>query len=97
MKLRFTLRARLDLNEIGDRIRAENPRAALAVRDAILRSLQTLTSFPEIGRQQTVEGVRKLVTGRYGYLVYYTVDPAADAVVILSIRYPARRREYSDA
>jgi toxin ParE1/3/4 len=97
MKLRCTPRARLDLIEIRDRIRGENPRAALAVRSAILRSLQMLSNFPDIGRRQTVEGVRKLVTSRYGYLVYYTVDRNADAVVILTIRHPARQRPYSDA
>src|SRR5437016_5091815 len=39
-----------------------NPSAALAVREAMLRSLQSLTLFPVIGRPQSVEGVRKLVT-----------------------------------
>jgi len=50
----------------------------LAVRAAILRSLQNLTLFPAIGRPQNVEGVRKLVTRRYRYLVYYTVDEKAE-------------------
>ena len=74
MKLRFTPRATRDLVGIADYLRTRNPTAALAVRDAILRSLQNLTLFPAIGRPQSVEGVRKLVTPKYRYLLYYTID-----------------------
>ena len=96
MKLRFTPRATRDLTEIADYIRAHNPVAALRVRGAILQSLQNLLR-PEIGRRQTIEGVRKLVTRRYPYFVYYTIDKAAEEIVILTIRHPAREREYEDA
>jgi plasmid stabilization system protein ParE len=57
----------------------------LRVRTAILQSLQILTVFPFIGRQQDVEAVRRLVTRRYRYLVYYTIDEESEEVVILSI------------
>jgi toxin ParE1/3/4 len=96
MKLRFTPRATADLITIADYIRARNPAASLAVRDAILSSLKSLALYPEIGRRQTVEGVRKIVTRRYGYLVYYAVDRANEEIAILTIQHPARRREYSD-
>jgi plasmid stabilization system protein ParE len=97
MKLRFTERATQDLVDIADYVREHNPQAALRVRDAILESLQNLVLFPHIGRQQTVERVRKLVTRRYPYLVYYTTDDDADEIVILAIQHPAREREHSDA
>lgn len=96
MRLRFTPRAAADLLAIAEYIRARNPDAALAVRDAILGSLQTLVRFPEIGRRQNVEGVRKLVTHKYRYLVYYAVDRAHDEIAVLTIQHPAHRREYSD-
>jgi toxin ParE1/3/4 len=96
MKLRFTQRATSDLISIGDYIRARNPVASLAVRDAILSSLQALALYPEIGRRQTVEGVRKIVIRRYGYLVYYAVDHANDEIAILTIQHPVRRREFYD-
>ena len=96
MNLRFTRRATRDLADIADYLRTRNPPAALAVRDAILRSLQNLTHFPAIGRPQNVEGVRKLVTPKYRYLVYYTIDEGAEEVVILTIQHPARSREYRD-
>jgi plasmid stabilization system protein ParE len=64
VKLRFTSRAVRDIAEIAKYIRAENPPAAERVRASILRAFQTLASFPEIGRTQSVRTVRKLVTGR---------------------------------
>jgi plasmid stabilization system protein ParE len=67
-----------------------------AVRSAILRSFEDLTLFPAIGRLQNVEGVRKLVTRKYRYVVYYMIDEGAEEIVILTIQHPARRREYRD-
>ena len=97
MKLRFTRRAVQDLADIADYIRKQNPQAALRVRAAILESLQNLVLFPQVGRQQKVEGVRKLVTRRYPYLVYYTADESAEEIIIITIQHPAREREHSDA
>ncbi|RAI38065.1 type II toxin-antitoxin system RelE/ParE family toxin [Rhodoplanes roseus] len=96
MKLRYTREAVADLIGIADDIRAHNPAAALRVRAAILDSIGKLVLFPRVGRRQTVEGVRKIVTRRYPYLVYYTVDEAAGETVILGIKHPARRREHQD-
>ena len=97
MKLRFTPRATADLIAIADYIRVRNPSASLRVRAAILDSLRTLVLFPEAGRRQKPQGVRKLVTRKYSYLIYYTLDPAAAEIVILSIQHSAREREHEDA
>ena len=67
------------------------------VRAAIFESLQNLVLFPQVGRQQKVEGVRKLVTRRYPYLVYYSADASAEEIIIITIQHPAREREHSDA
>jgi len=96
MKLRFSPRAARDLADIGDYIHERNPNAALRVRASILELLQNLVLFPRVGRQQEVEGVRKLVTRRYPYLVYYTVDEAAEEIIIIAIQYSAREREHAD-
>lgn len=53
--------------------------------------------FPHVGRPQRTEGVRKLVTRRYAYLIYYLVDEAADELVILNVKHPAREREYEES
>jgi toxin ParE1/3/4 len=81
----------------ADYIHEHNPLAALRVRAAIIESLQDLLLFPELGRRQTVEGVRKTVTRKYSYLVYYSFDPSADEILILTIQHHARDRGYEDA
>jgi len=42
-------------------------------------------------------GPREFVTRQYAYLVYYTVDDAAEEIIILSVKHPAQRREHEDA
>jgi toxin ParE1/3/4 len=96
MKLRFTRRAIANIIEITDYIHDHNPAAAQRVRAAIYESLQNLILFPHVGRRQKVEGVRKLVTRKYAYLVYYTIDETAEEIVILSVKHPARRHEHED-
>jgi len=96
MRLRFTPRAAQDLIEIAEYLRERNPAAATGVRDAILRSVQTLSLFPEIGRKQSVEGIRKLVTRGFPYLIYYNSNREADEIVVLTIRHAARTRRYTD-
>lgn len=68
----------------------------MRARAAILETLQMLTRFPRAGRAQTVEDVRKIVTRRYAYIVYYSVDDGAQEVSIITILHPARERPYSD-
>ena len=41
--------------------------------------------------------MRKLVTQRYRYLVYYTADDEAEEIVILAIQHRAQEHEHSDA
>ena len=96
MKLRFTRRAVDNITELADYIRARNPEAADAVRTAIYDSLTYLILFPNVGRLQTTEGVRNLVTRKYSYLIYYSVDEAAEEVVVLSVKHSARERDHSD-
>jgi plasmid stabilization system protein ParE len=96
MRLRFTPRAAKNIAEIADYIRLRNPQAARAVRASIFDGLRTLLLFPEVGRLQQTEGVRRLVTRKYGYFVYYLVDEAAEEVVVLSVKHKAREREHGD-
>ena len=97
MKLRFTPRATENIAAIADYIRSHNPTAAQHVRAAIYGSLQNLILYPYVGRQQKAEGVRKLVIGKYFYLVYYTVDADAEEIIILNVKHPAQQREHLDA
>jgi toxin ParE1/3/4 len=96
MKLRFTRRATENIASIAGYIRDHNPAAAVRVRAAIYSSLQNLILFPHAGRLQKTEGVRKLVTRPYAYIVYYVVDESADEIIILNVKHPAQRREHED-
>jgi plasmid stabilization system protein ParE len=40
--------------------------------------------------------VRKIVTRRYAYIVYYSVDEARQEIIIDTIQHPSRAREYRD-
>ena len=97
MKLRFARRAAENIASIADYIRERNPAASERVRTSIYESLQDLILFPHVGRLQETEGVRKLVTRKYAYLIYYTVDAVADEIIVLSVKHPAQRREHEDA
>ncbi len=97
VRLRFTQRAAQDLIDIADYLKERNPSASLRVRAAILDSLHNLTLFPEVGRRQTVNDVRKLVTRKYSYIVYDSADLAEEEIVVLTILHPARDRKRDDA
>jgi toxin ParE1/3/4 len=87
MKIRFTSRAVRNLSDISDYVRAENPHAATRVRESILSSIKLLADFPELGKSQA-DGVRKIITRKYNYRVYYAAERGE--IVILAIRHPAR-------
>jgi hypothetical protein len=38
-----------------------------------------------------------LVTRKFSYLIYYTVDAAAEETVVLNVKHPAQERDQSDA
>ena len=97
MKLRFTRRAVQDLVGISDSLRPLNPAGAQRVRTAILDSIKILTQFPGAGRLQDVESVRKLMTRKYPYRVYYRVNASSDEVLIITIQHSSRDLEFVDA
>jgi len=96
MKLRFAPRAIANLIDIADYFHERNPVAGRRVRSDIYAALSDILLFPGVGRRQSVEQLRKFVTRKYAYLIYYTADEAEDEVVVLSIRHPAQQREYED-
>ena len=96
MKLRFTPRALENLNAISDYIKRRSPAGSRNVRQAIDGTLQLLLRFPLSGRRQETDGVRKMVTRRYGYVIYYLVDQPHDELIVLSVKHGAQAREHED-
>ena len=97
MKLRFTPRAASDLRAISAYLRERDPAAALRVRSAISDGLRALVQFPRLGRQQREPGVRKFVTRRYSYLIFYAVEDADEEIIILTVQHSAQERSNTDA
>ena len=96
MRLRFTPRALANLADLANYLNERNPDAAERVRAAIDASVLLLVEFPYTGRLLHSAGVRRLVTRRYRFLVYYLVDEDAGEVVILNVKHPARQRDYDE-
>jgi plasmid stabilization system protein ParE len=96
MKLRFTPRAIENIDAVSDYLHARNPAAAEHVVADIYGCLERLLLFPRAGHLQHVSGVRKLASPKYSYLIYYTLDEATDEIIVLNVKHPRQRREYSD-
>jgi plasmid stabilization system protein ParE len=97
MRLRFTPLAVQDIAGIGNYLRARNPAAAQHVRAAIFGCLRNLILFPRAGHRQTTPGVRKIVTKKYAYVIYYTIHEIAEEIVILNVKHPAQESKHEDA
>jgi toxin ParE1/3/4 len=81
MRIRYTVRARADLEEIRSYLLRRNPRAAVAVVTAIRHRISWLADFPLMAPETDERGVRELPLVRYPYRVYYEV--VGDEVRIL--------------
>lgn len=90
MRIRWTLAAASDLQQIHEYLKEHEPHLArptvIAVREAVL----SLRKFPNRGRPGAVEGTRELLHERLPYIVAYRV--MEDAVEILHIWHPSQER-----
>jgi toxin ParE1/3/4 len=89
MKVRYTLRARADLDAIFSYLDARAPSSALEVKSTIERRIAMLGEFPHIAPETDIAGVYELTVVRYPYKVYF--DIAGDTVEILHVRHTSRR------
>jgi toxin ParE1/3/4 len=91
MKVRYSKRALVQLEDIYLYISQFNPRAAGQVVARIEELCARLAEFPGMGTKTDQENVRVLPVVRYPYLVYYAVQADRDEVRILRIRHGRRR------
>ena len=80
--------ARTDLLTIVDYISDDNPDAAQQVKDDIEKKVETLQTFPKMGRTGRVDGSRELVT-LSNYVVVY--QDAPDLIRILRVLHAAQQ------
>jgi addiction module RelE/StbE family toxin len=77
------------LEDIYERISAENPAAAPRMIERIRTAVERLRQFPAIGRPGRVQGTRELVISGTPYIVPYRVQ--GDTVQIITIMHAAQR------
>ena len=94
MKVRYTLPARADLEEIYTYISEHNPLAAERVKLRIKSDVGKLADLPFIGQQSDFPGIRTRKVRRYRYRIFYTVRDGE--VLILHIRHGARRDPWEE-
>jgi toxin ParE1/3/4 len=91
MRILWLDRAQADIDELFAYLLERNPRAARRVYDTIRQQVNRLADQPQLGRPGRVTGTRELVVVRTPYIVAYTIDRDADAVVVLRVLHGARR------
>ena len=89
MRVRYTLRARNDLDGICTYIDERSPSAARSIKELIERRIASLGDFPFMAPETDEPGIRELTILQYPYKVYYEVE--GDEVWIVHIRHTARR------
>jgi len=77
------------LEDIRERIAAENPTAALRLIERIRAAVTRLATSPALGRPGRAAGTRELVIPRTPYIVPYRVTGAV--VQIITILHGAQR------
>ena len=88
-RLIYTEDALADLDRLADFLLANEPVAAAETASLIEEAVQVLRNHPLIGRDAE-DGMRELMVsrGRTGYVVMYSIEQAAeDVVLVLAIRH----------
>jgi len=92
MRVRFTLSALTDLEEIFTYIAERDPSAANRIVDRVDLIAASLGDFPMIGHPVDEPDVRVVPLGRFPYLVFYKL--AEETVIILHVRHAARLKPW---
>lgn len=88
MRLRYTLPALADLDQILDHIAAQSPMGAVHVQARIKAITGLLLHHPRIGALTNDPTIRRMTTSPYPYLIFYEV--ADDELIIHAVRHGAR-------
>lgn len=89
MQIRWLKGALRNLAQAVDYIAKDNPAAAQGVARAIFETVQSLKTYPQIGKPWRIEGVRTVVVPRTPYSVRYRVR--GEVVEILRIHHQSQR------
>ena len=89
MKLRYTLRAAAELDEVLTYIEERSPQGVLRVQTRIQVIINLLLRHPHAGQLTSKGHLRRMVASPYPYLIFY--QATEDEIVIHGVRHSARR------
>jgi plasmid stabilization system protein ParE len=96
MKIVYSPRAIADLRAIFGLSEAPQPARGQTRPRCHPRCTRATVPVSPCGTPQTAEGLRKIVTRKYPYLIYYTVGDDADEVLVIAIQHAAQEREFNN-
>lgn len=88
MKLRYTIRAAVELDKVLNFIDQRSPLGASHVKARIHAVIELLLEYPEAGRE-TTRGLRRVVAYPYPYVIFYRAT--ASEIIIHGVRHSARK------
>ena len=89
MRILWTKLALSDLQSVRDYIADDHPDAADEVVEKIGRAVESLSSYPHLGRAGRVKETRELVVAGTPYVVPYRIKK--DRLEILAVLHGSRR------
>jgi toxin ParE1/3/4 len=89
VKLRYTLRAAEELDQVLSYIDERSPQGAHHVRTRIETILDLIALHPHAGQLTNIRALRRVVAHPYPYLIFYTATD--EEVVIHGVRHAARQ------
>ena len=89
MHIKWTTKARNDLYSVEEYISRDNPTAAVETVLNIIETVESLSTFTQIGRPGRVPDTRELVIPSLPFIVPYRVD--SSTIVILRVYHTSRK------
>jgi toxin ParE1/3/4 len=93
MRVRYRLRAQLDIEGIHEYIAERSPRAATEVVARIRLAGDRLGYLPYMGHIGRARGTFEWVVVGLPYVIVYEIDEAADEVAIIAVFHGAQDRD----
>jgi plasmid stabilization system protein ParE len=89
VKLRYTLRAAQELEQVLSYVDDRSPEGARRIKARIQTAIDLIASHPQAGQLTSSRRLRRVVVHPYPYLIFYAATD--DEVVIYGVRHAARR------
>lgn len=88
LKLRYSPRARREIDGILSHIRRSSPYGASSVAARLEELIARIRVFPDLGRKTEVNGVRQINANPYPYVIIYRTSE--EMIEIVTVRHSAR-------